>query len=97
MQGDRYAATLLSASGAGRTLTVTLGADGNAELRTDYGDPRAPTATPGAWTDAGDGLVSTRFEEEEMMWRRTDDSLVAIAYNVSTYGAGGLKLERVRV
>ena len=93
MEGDRYAGPL---AGPARTVTVTLGADGNAELRTDYGATRTPAATPGAWVDEGNGLISTRFEDEEMMWRRTDDSLVAIAYNTRTYGREGLRLARVR-
>lgn len=94
MEGDRYAGGLTLP--VPRTLTVTLGADGNAELRSDYEDGRPPEAVPGAWADEGSGLVSTRFEEEETMWRRSDDSLVAIAYNVSTYGRSGLLLIRVR-
>ncbi len=92
LDGTRYAMEQAGRNGA-RTFSVTLAPEGQAELRLETrGTP--PTVTTGAWKDEGDGLVSTHFDKQEMMWRRTDDSLVALAYDVGEYGPQGLHLRR---
>jgi uncharacterized lipoprotein YbaY/uncharacterized lipoprotein NlpE involved in copper resistance len=99
-----YTAMLPAASSPGRAITLTLSADGTAQLSTDYLNGEAPIVEIGDWQDNGDGTATvtltgradgTVYEAPNVIkFKLENATLTAVEYDQTLYGSEGLTLQK---
>jgi basic membrane protein A len=99
-----YTASLPAASSPGRLKTLTLDADGSAELSTDYQNGKPPIVEVGTWQDNGDGTATvmltgradgTQYNQPDVItFGLQGTELKAIAWDQAVYGSEGLTLTK---
>jgi hypothetical protein len=94
-----YEATLKSASGSGRTVTLNLRADGSATLVSVYSGKAQPIARRGRWVQTG-ADVRVDFEHggpaDSMVWTLGANGLTPKSWNRKEWGLVGLLLRRLQ-
>lgn len=99
-----YKATLPSASSPGRDVTLILNPDGTVERSTDYLNGEAPIVEIGTWASNADGTATVTLtgRADGLVYASPDvitfilarGELIAIDYDLDTYGSEGLQLTR---
>ena len=96
-----YVAIMPAASGGPRLMSLRLFEDGTLEWDTDYQNGEPPIQEVGVWQDNGDGALTVTVtgqvdraydEPKEIVFQRDGDQIIAVEYDMSTYGSEGLTL-----
>lgn len=99
-----YKATLPAAASPGRDITLTLNPDGTIEWSTDYLNGEAPILEMGTWESNANGTATVTLtgRPDGLVYENPDvitfilvnGELIAVAYDINTYGSQGLQLTR---
>jgi heat shock protein HslJ/uncharacterized lipoprotein NlpE involved in copper resistance len=98
-----YGASLPAASSPGRTITLTLAADGAVTLVTDYQNDQEPVIEVGNWAANDDGSATVILTGQadrtyeipvEIVFTLAGGTLTATQYDPAIYGSEGLILEK---
>jgi hypothetical protein len=98
-----YQATLPAADSPGRDMTLTLKADGTAELSTDYMNGQPPIVQTGMWQKQDDGSITLTLNQQNgqplaepvmITFWLSQGELVSTIYDLSLFGSQGLRLQK---
>jgi putative lipoprotein len=95
MVGD-YTSSLPSSSSPGREISLRLGLDGTAEIRTDQLNEQPPIVQTGRWEALGPDRASVTVGEDAMILQRQGFSLIAEEFDRTRWGTRELALLSVQ-
>ena len=98
-----YRGEIRLASGEVRTVIMTLNEDKTAQVRFEYPQGMAPRTQQGSWLENEDGTISVRITfpgrirrpgQGALVFKWENNELVAVQYDPSIWGTGGLRLRK---